>query len=62
MSNKHKEHIRNDKHDEHFIKHVESSTYVVEHELAEIDKNSKKVHDLASLLPQDCSSKAHPKR
>lgn len=53
MSNKHKESIKHDKHDEHFTKHVEGSTYVVEHELAEIDTNSKKVHDLESLLSKD---------
>ena len=50
MSNTHKDHIKNDKHDKHFIEHVEKSTHVIEHELAELDEDPDKIHDLTSLL------------
>ena len=50
MSNTHKTHIKNDKHDKHFIEHVEKSTHTIEHDLADLDPGSKKVYDLESLL------------
>jgi len=48
MSNTHTApHIKNDN---HFTEHVEKSTHVIEHELADLDRNSDKIHDLETLL------------
>ena len=58
MSNTHKDRIKADKHDKHFMEHVEKSTHVIEHELVEFDKNSNKLHDLKSLLKQSSDKKS----
>lgn len=53
MSNNHKtttNTTKHDKHDESFIKHVEKSTYIIEHDIAELPEVEGKVHDLAALL------------
>jgi hypothetical protein len=51
MSNTHKDHIKTDKHDKHFMEHVEKSTHVIEHELAYLpDAASDEVHNLDTLL------------
>jgi len=53
MSNTHKTHTKTDKNDKHFMEHVEKSTHIIEHDLAELDQNSDKIHDLESLLKKD---------
>ena len=50
MSNTHKDHIKTDKHDKHFMEHVEKSTHIIEHELANLPNTGKKPHDLDDLL------------
>lgn len=50
MSNKHSKHPKNDKHDHNFLKHVEKSTYNVQHELAELPDTKDNVPDLESLF------------
>lgn len=57
MSNTHKIHPKTDKHDKHFMEHVEKSTYVIEHELVEIDHSLDKIHDLESLLHKQMDKK-----
>ena len=50
MSNTHKTHTKTDKNDKNFVEHVEKSTHVIEHDLANIDNTEDKVHDLDALL------------
>ena len=50
MSNTHKDHFKTDKHDKHFMEHVEKSTHVIEHELADLPDAGNEVHNLDTLL------------
>ena len=50
MTNTHKDRIKTDKHDKHFMEHVEKSTHVIEHQLADLPDAEGKVHNLEALL------------
>lgn len=58
MSNTNKPHLKSDRHDKHFIERVEKSTYLIEHEIAELPQVEGKVHNLDELLKKKPRNKS----